>query len=113
MSKRKFRKQQKGKDCSIQGCKDSCVSNDMCPKHNMAKHRYGNPLGKPPIKKVCKNKKCRKRFSNKLERTDYCSPECYKATPEHKRMRRDAVRKWREGKKLWNELMERVNGKAG
>lgn len=97
MTKRPYRKQ-KGETCKIKGCKGSCVSNDMCSKHNMAMHQYGNPLGKQGIKKICKNKKCKKKFSNKLARTKYCGPECYKDTDEYKKMRRAAVKKWRENK---------------
>lgn len=98
-SNRPYRKKQKGKQCSVRGCTEWCVCNDLCPKHNMALHRYGSPLGKKPIKKVCKNKKCRKKFSNKLERTEYCSPECYKGTDEYKKKRRQALKRWKEGKK--------------
>ncbi len=94
MGKRPFRPQQKGVQCSIEGCTNWCVSNDLCAKHNMSMHRYGYPLGKPGIKKICKN--CGKRFRNKYERTEYCSPECYKATDEYKKKRVEAVRKWRK-----------------
>lgn len=100
MAKRPYRKKQKGVKCSVKGgCPDRCVSNHLCAKHNMALHRYGNPLGKVPIKKICKNKKCRKKFSNKLERTEYCSPGCYTGSDKYKKMRREAVRAYKEKKK--------------
>lgn len=93
------RQRQKGKKCKVKGCYHWCVSNDLCAKHNMALHRYGNPLGKVPIKKVCKNVKCRKKFRNKIERTEYCCPACYKSTPEYKKKRSDALKKYRKGQK--------------
>lgn len=89
---------QRDKKCEVRGCLDECVSNDMCARHNMAMHRYGSPLGKKPVKKVCKNRRCRKRFSHKLEKTEYCSPECYKGTDEYKEKRRQAVKRRKEKK---------------
>ena len=37
VKKRGFRPRQKGVACSVEGCTDWCVSNDLCPKHNMAR----------------------------------------------------------------------------
>ncbi len=61
---RPFRPRQKGVACSIEGCDNWCVSNDLCSKHNMARHRltekgrayvkkYNERYKQPDIKKAC------------------------------------------------------------
>ncbi|MGR3302306.1 MAG: hypothetical protein ACUZ8I_07355 [Candidatus Scalindua sp.] len=95
-NKRGFRPRQKGVECSIPGCSDWCVSNDMCPRHNMAMYRYGNAMGKV-VKKVCKA--CGGKFSGKRDKGDYCTPGCYKSTPEYKEKRCKAVKAWRKKNK--------------
>lgn len=63
-STRGFRPRQKGVECSVEGCTDWCVSNDLCPKHNMRERRkqekykaytreYNKRYKRPDIKKVC------------------------------------------------------------
>ncbi len=90
---RGFRPRQKGVACSVEGCDNWCVSNDLCPKHNMAMSRYGSTLGKPAVKKVCKG--CGKVFEHKYDVTGYCRPECYRNTPKYKKKRYQAVKAWR------------------
>lgn len=41
-NERGFRPRQKGIDCSVDGCTEGCVSNDLCPKHSMQKLRRSN-----------------------------------------------------------------------
>ena len=76
------RVRQKEVECSVDSCKDTCVGNDLCSKHNMALYRYGNATGKQKIKKICIV--CGIEFENKYEITRYCSNKCYRSTPESK-----------------------------
>ncbi len=86
--------QQQGIECSIEGCADECVCNDLCHNHNMARYRYGDPMGKPEKTRRCK--KCKKPFSHKSDSVKMCD-SCRKA---HRR-RKNAVyvKRHREGKK--------------
>jgi len=93
MIQRAFRPKQKGVNCSVEGCKKWCVSNDLCSKHNMALRRYGSTQGKPGIKKICKT--CNKEFINKYEITGYCSIQCYHKTPEQRKKNYEAVKRYR------------------
>ncbi|KKM65013.1 hypothetical protein LCGC14_1495510 [marine sediment metagenome] len=85
------RVRQKEVECSVDGCKDTCVGNDLCSKHNMALYRYGNATGKPKIKKICIA--CGSEFENKYEITQYCSNKCYRSTPESKVKAYQAIKK--------------------
>lgn len=95
-SERGFRPRQKGVECRVEGCDDWCVSNDLCAKHNIAMRRYGNPLGKPATRKICKNKDCGREFEHKYDVTGYCSAKCYRSTPENKEKRYRAIKNWRK-----------------
>ncbi len=90
---RPFRPRQKGVTCSVEGCKNWCVSNDLCQNHNMAVRRYGSTSGKPAKSKICKG--CNKEFAHKYEITEYCSIGCYHKTPEQKKKNYDAVKAYR------------------
>lgn len=92
---RGFRPRQKGVECSVEGCTGWCVSNDLCPKHNMALSRYGSVHGKAETKRICKNEKCGKEFEHKLDRAEYCSLECYRSVPEQKKKAGQAVKRYR------------------
>ncbi len=61
---RGFRPKQKGVECSVEGCTDWCISNDMCPRHNMAVWR-----------RTEKGKASVKRFNDKRRR-DSITKEC-------------------------------------
>lgn len=87
---RPFRPKQRGVRCSVterngKPCRGWCVSNDMCARHNIAKARYGNPLGKRATKRVCKG--CGEVFEHKYEVTAYCLNRCWRNNPEQKARR--------------------------
>ena len=89
MGERGFRPRQKGIPCKIEGCDDWRVSNDLCPKHNMALHRYGNVHGKLAVKKRCK---CGVEFEHKYKQVILCE-KCRKE--KIKKSTYEAVKKWR------------------
>lgn len=86
---------QKAASCRVKGCKDICVGNDLCSKHNMALRRYGSIYGKSTLKHICKNEKCSKEFEHKYDRTEYCSQECFRSMPENKKRVYEAVKRHR------------------
>lgn len=84
VKERGFRPRQKGVPCSIDGCDDWCVSNDLCPKHNMRERRkqekykaytreYNKKYKRPDIDKVCEL--CGAKFVTARESQTLCS-EC-------------------------------------
>ena len=76
-----FRKIQKGKSCSVNGCDNWCRSNDLCNKHNMALRRYGNVLGgKIDRKAICVG--CGKEFRLIKIGQEYCSILCWRKSPQ-------------------------------
>ncbi len=93
---RGFRPRQKGVDCSVEGCSEWCVSNDLCSKHNMALSRYGSVDGKAAVKKVCKG--CGEDFEHKYDSAEYCGIGCYRRSPENKKKAYEAVKRYRATK---------------
>lgn len=82
VKERGFRPKQKGVNCSEPGCTAWCVSNDLCPKHNMAKYRatvkgiaatkkYNQRVKRPDIDKACGL--CGVAFVTARKEQDYCS----------------------------------------
>ncbi len=72
--------------CKVVGCKNAVhkigalfhftrnlPTSEMCNKHRMAFRRYGNPLGKQPVKQTCRW--CNKEFEKK-RKARYCSRLC-------------------------------------
>lgn len=87
------RHKQKGVECSVPGCTDWCVCNDLCHNHNMAKYRYGDALGKPEKKRRCR---CGETFSHKYDSVK----KCLRCRTEHRRKKNaEYVRRHREAKK--------------
>ncbi len=101
------RVKQKGVRCTVKGCKDYCVGNDLCSKHNMSLHRYGNPNGKPKVKLICVQ--CGSEFEHKYENTKYCSYKCYRSTPKYKAIMYQAVKKNRAKYPEKNRIRDRTN----
>lgn len=93
VKERGFRPRQSGVPCSVEGCGNTCVSNDMCISHNMALHRYGSVHGKPAVKKICKA--CGEEFEHKYDVAEYCNIKCYRSTDEYKKKRYEAVKRHR------------------
>lgn len=89
-------KPQKGVECSVEGCTEWCVCNDLCHRHNMAKSRYGSPEGKPEKVRTCKTRGCKNKFSHKYDRVIKCE-ECRKA--HRKKKMAGYAKKHRKGKK--------------
>ncbi len=89
-----MRNRQKGVLCSVDGCDDWCVGNDLCQKHNQALHRYGSVYGKEETDRDCEW--CGKVFRSKYDSAVYCSDKCRNSVPERKRARYLAVKKWRD-----------------
>lgn len=87
------RVRQKGVKCSVEGCEDWCVGNDLCARHNAALRRYGSVHGKPYIEKECDF--CGNIFKTKLERARYCSKKCYNSVPEVRKKCYEAVKRYR------------------
>ncbi len=102
--KRGYRPVQRGLDCSVVGCDNKCVSNDMCPKHNMAHYRatvksareytkrYNRRYKRPDVNKVCRN--CGRLYVTARTGQYLCS-ECsgskagaYEAQKRHRAKRR-------------------------
>lgn len=80
-SRRWPRVSQKTADCRVEGCKDSCVGNDLCAKHGMARHRltekgraqikrYNKRYKRPDIDKECIH--CKKMFVTAREAQELC-----------------------------------------
>ena len=78
---RPFRPKQKGVECSVDGCTDWCVSNDLCAKHNMRERRkqekykayvreYNKRYKRPSVEKICK---CGLRFETARKNQVKCS----------------------------------------
>lgn len=84
---------QKTASCRVEGCKDICVGNDLCSKHNMALRRYGSIYGKPKAKKICIV--CGGEFECKYDKVEHCSKKCYRSVPEHKAKVYQAVKRHR------------------
>ncbi len=91
-SRRWPRVSQKTASCRVEGCKDICVGNDLCAKHNMARHRltekgkayvkkYNERYKRPDINKVCIH--CKKDFVSARVSQELCS-EC---SPKQSRIR--------------------------
>ena len=95
---KKVRLRQKGKKCSVEGCNDWCVSNDLCGKHNMAVRRYGSVHGGKDghRKGVCY---CGKEFVMVKTDQKYCSSKCYRNAPEYKKIAYERTKKHRESNK--------------
>lgn len=104
-SRRWPRISQKTAKCRVDNCKDTCVGNDLCSKHNMALRRYGSIYGKPKVKKICKG--CGNEFEHKYDNTEYCGHGCYRRTDEQKRKVYLAVKKYRAGNR--EHIRERDN----
>jgi hypothetical protein len=79
-----MRKVQKGKDCSVEGCDNWCVSNDLCPKHQMALRRYGSVYGaKAGVRRgVCKG--CGEDMPIRKAKQEYCTNQCYQGSIQYK-----------------------------
>lgn len=78
------RVRQSGVDCSVVGCTNDCVSNDLCAKHSMRLHRltekgkayvrrYNKQYKRPEIDKTCI--RCKKSFVTARKTQELCS-EC-------------------------------------
>ncbi len=107
MVERGFRPRQKGLDCVVDGCTEWRVSNDLCSKHNMARHRatekgkayvkeYNKRYKRPDIKKVCGI--CGGGFVTARENQELCG-ECsgspagnYKAQERYRKSNIEKVR---------------------
>lgn len=92
------RKKQKGKRCSVVGCKDWCRCNDLCAKHNMAKIRYGSVYGAKDghRKAICANEKCGKEYVQIKTDQKYCDPKCYKDSDYGRKKSYQANKRYRE-----------------
>lgn len=114
VKERGFRPKQKGVECSEPGCDNWCVSNDLCPKHNMQKYRataqgkaatkeYNKRFKRPDIKKVCEL--CHNEFVTARKeqilcggcsgspKGNYLAQERYRAKSPEKAKARDVVNK--------------------
>lgn len=76
------RVRQRGIECSVEGCTGGCVGNDLCAKHNMAKHRltakgmaqvkeYNKRYKCPDVNKVCVH--CKKGFVTARKSQELCN----------------------------------------
>lgn len=77
-----MRKRQKGIECGVDGCTDWCVGNDLCAKHNQARHRktekgkaytkkYNERYKRPELNRVCIH--CKVEFVTTRVNQDLCS----------------------------------------
>ena len=92
------RKRQKGRKCSVKGCKDCCYVHDLCRKHGIALRRYRNVGGAKAghRKGICC---CGKEFVLIKIDQKYCSDKCYRNTPEYKKVAYENTKKYRESNK--------------
>lgn len=85
---------QRGRKCSVDGCTNWMVSNDLCNNHVMALRRYNNVSGKLAKRKVCPV--CKETFESKRDDKEYCSPECYVRSEKGREVAYHGVDRWRK-----------------
>ena len=85
---------QKGVKCSVEGCDNWCRAKGLCPKHGMARRRYGNVFGgKIDRSGLCKG--CGNKFRLIKSDQEYCNSKCYRSSPAGRRASYEATKAYR------------------